>query len=423
MDANSTGPSPGDIDEAAVSDCRLRFAVATVVLVILCNAGRILPVFRDELQRYLGIGDQGFGALFSIGAATGIAAVVVGGALVDRWGPRRVLCWCFGGTAAAMALLALAGRNWRLMMIALGLQGIFSRPLIIAVTAYLMRLFPNNRRRALSLNLAAGSMAGIFFPTLAEGLLTLWRRVAAVSFAMIVHLPFVASALALALGSFLYRRRSAESAEEASASRRWHWRDLLLPRRTVFLVVLLALHGAADSILHVWMARFLGGGSFSSRPFAPGFALSGFAVAYLLARGGLALIPERRGRRSLMIVPGILGGGLLIAGILTRSYALTAAGYIGGAFLWSAEFPAILSVAVQQETERIGAVMALQQVICLTLTFVGVTGVGVVVARLGEAEMWRVMLVPAAAFPLVGLGSACWWLYSAARRRRREAAS
>jgi hypothetical protein len=104
-----------------------------------------------------------------------------------------------------------------------------------------------------------------------------------------------------------------------------------LPAEALFLAALMSMHGAADSILHVWMARFLESDSFPAELLAPGLVLSGRALAYLRARGALAAIPDRIGRRAFFIFPGLIGGGVLIAGILSRSHLLTAGGYVLGA--------------------------------------------------------------------------------------------
>jgi hypothetical protein len=183
---------------------------------------------------------------------------------------------------------------------------------------------------------------------------------------------------------------------------------MLLPRRLVPIVILLGLHGLADTVLYVWMARFLGSASFAEQPVGPGFVLSGYAVSYLLARGLLALLPEHRADRALMVLPGLLGGGVLIAGILTRSYLCTVGGYLLGALFWSAEYPAMLSVLAREQTGRFGAAMAVQQILVAALTFAGLNAMGLLIAHVGEARMWQAMLVPACIFPCIGVGGALW---------------
>ena len=398
---------------------RLRCAAVMLALVLLCRSTAMLPVFRDELQQYLGIGDGLFGLLFSVGMLTGLATILAGGALVDRWGPFAILRIGFAGVAAAMALIALAGGHWVGLAFALGVNGLFARPMGVAVSAYLVRLFPGNQRRALSLNLAAGSMTGLIFPSVAEGLLRLTKSSARFTFGLALRLPYAVAGVVILAAALFYRRPAGSCVAKGSA-RRWRLQDVLPRRQSLPLLLLMGLHGAADSMLHIWMARFLGSESFATRPIAPGFVLSAYAVAYLVSRVALAGVPERRGRWTLMIVPGLAGGGALIAGILTRSYLFTALGYVLGAFLWSAEFPVMLSMLAHETEDRFGAAMAMQQMVVALLAFIGLNAMGLLVARVGGAGMWKAMLVPAGVFPCIGLGAAIWMV---TRRRSIDRAA
>ena len=386
---------------------RIRYAVGTLALIVLVRTTGMLPVFRDSLQRYLNIDDRVFGFLFSIGALCGLVTMLAGGTLVDRYGPRAILRICLMGVAGAMLLIVLAGRQWVLVAAALGVGGLFAGPLGIAVNVYLIRLFPRNRRRILSLRFAAGSVGDLVFASVAEGLLCLTQAFATITFAMVLRLPLALAALVILSASFLYRKRAGLGTTEAQASR-WRWHDMLLPRRVVFLVILTSLHAVADTLLWTWMPRFLGSESFSVRPIGPGFVLSAFAVAYLLSRVALALVPEHYGRSALMILPGLMGGCVFIGGILTRNYLCAAAGYVLGGGLWSAEFPMMLSVVAREEPRRFGAAMALQGMLTAAAVFLGMNAMGVLVSRVAEASMWKVMLLPAGVFPVIGVGAALW---------------
>ena len=254
----------------SVSARRIRYAVGALALLLVTQTAGMLPVFRDSLQRYLGIGDRGFGFLFSIGPAVGLIGVLAGGLLVDRWGPRPVLRLCFLGMSAGLLLIALAGRQWVIVAMALGVRGIFSGPLSIALNVYLLRLFSGSRRRVLSLYLAAVSIGNLVFPVIAEGLLRLARPFAGVTFAMVLHLPMALAALVLLPAGFLYRKRAGLGAAAAPVSR-WHWRDMLLPRRFFFLIILLALHGTADTALWVGALHTQKNGTAApARRFPPG---------------------------------------------------------------------------------------------------------------------------------------------------------
>jgi len=180
-------------------------------------------------------------------------------------------------------------------------------------------------------------------------------------------------------------------------------------------VGLMALHGAVDTSIFYWMPRFLGSAVFAATLVAPGLVMSGFSLSYLVSRSLLTLVPEHRGRRSLLVLPGLLGGGVLLAGILSRDYALAAGGYVLGAFLWSVEYPAMLGAVADQDKHRFAGAMALTQVLCGPLTSVLTYGIGVGAARLGEAALWQPMAAVAAGFLVIGLSGGGWvWRYGRA---------
>jgi len=361
--------------------------VITAVAVVAGYMG-ILPVFRSHLKDYLGIGDDKFGLLFAIGPVTGLVSLALGGPLIDRWGARRMIRICVTGVA-----------------------GLFSAPLYIAISAYLAKLFPNHRRRVLSLNLATSSAGGMLFPLAAEGLIHLSEHHPPVSFGQVLHTPFlVAGGLMIGAG-FIYRARISAGPAVLTPSRSgWSWRDLLLPPRTMLLALLIALHGTADTMLYYWMARFLESRSFASQSLAPGVVLSGFALAYLVSRTILAALPDKTCRRAFLVLPGITGGGVLIAGILSRSCVLAACGYVLGAFCWSVEYPSMVSALMRCDKKRFGAAMAASGLAGGLTLSLGMAASGRLIEHIGEAAMWKAMLLPAGCFPLVGLGGLAWVL-------------
>lgn len=388
------------------------YAATITCVAVLAGYKGVLPVFRSHLKDYLDIGDAGFGLLFSVGYLPGLVSVLLGGQLIDYWGPRRVIRICLTGVGSAMLVVAVGGQRFWAFLLATAISGSFNGPLFIAISAYLGKLFPRNQRQVISLNLASTSVGGMMFPLVAEGLLALAASGDTVGFAHVLHLPFLlVGALLLAL-SFVYRRPAVASGARAMPGengRRWSRRDLLLPRRAFLLAVLIALHGVSDTTLHAWMARFLESASFAAQLIKPGVVLSGFALSYLIARVCLALLPDRVARRALVVVPGLLGGGILIAGILSRSYLFTAGGYVLGALCWSCEYPAIVSTLMRHDRRRFGAALAMSGMMAALALFIGMNAMGWMIERLGEARMWQAMLLPACGFPLVGIGGWFWW--------------
>lgn len=391
---------------------RLLYAAVTIALLTLPQIRGMLSIFRDRLQSHFGISIDQLGLLLSIGAIPGIVGAVLGGRLVDSRGPRVVLRVCLFGAAVGMALASLAGQ-WVFMMAALAVIALFVYPMHIAAQSYLIRLFPGRRRRALSLNMVALSAGGVAFPLLAEGLLHLERSAASVSFSHVLHLPFALAAGGLAMGALLYRRRKSLADPQAglSASERAHPEPL--GKGAVLLLAMMVVHGTCDTAIYIWMPRVLGGGGFAEQVFLPGAVMAAYALAYVLSRGILSLLPEHWGARLMMIAPGLVGGGLFLAGVASRSQVWTSVCYVAGAFCWSFEYPTILAALAGGEARRFGSALGANAVAIGLGTFAMVNAMGLIARAVGEASMWVILLLPAAGFPLVALGGALWaWRFA-----------
>ena len=399
--ASELGESAADFGSGARS--RTLIAGATIALVALGGYLAVVPVFRQYLLEYLGIGDREFGLMFGLAAAAALVPALFAGWLADSWGARRVVRWSLVGCAVSLGLLAISGAWWIVMAGALALNRLFSVPLDLAANTFLVHLYPNRTRRIVSLNLAVRSASEMVVTTLCECWLKLVQALPAVSFAVVLHVPFAALAAVFAAGSFLYR------GSENLPRLRWSWRSLRLSRRSGALVALMALHGAADGTLFTWMPRYLGGPSFTETGFLkPGMVLSAFSLAYLVSRLGLAGVPEGSGRRLLMVAPGLVGGTLAIAGFLSGRYNWAALGYVVGGLCWSLEYPMMVSVMAEVERERFGSALAVASLATAALGALAVSLAGQAVALLGPERMTGVMVALAGGFPIVGAGGALW---------------
>ena len=109
-----------------------------------------------------------------------------------------------------------------------------------------------------------------------------------------------------------------------------------------------------------------------------------------------------------MVVPGPLGGLALLVGILSGSYLVTGISYVVGGLLWSAEMPSFLSRMAEEDEARFGAALAMQQMLVSAATAIGLAGMGLLIASIGDTRMWLAMLIPPAVFPLAGVGGGLW---------------
>jgi MFS family permease len=383
------------------------FAGVTILLWSLPRMRGMLGVFRADMQDYFGISLSQFGLLLSIGSLPGVVGSLLGGRAVDRIGPRAVMRVCLIGTAAGMILVSLA-EHWGFMIFSLCVLALFGPTLSIATHAYLVRLFPNRRRRVLAISMVVVSVMGGCFSLLAEGLLQLHRHSEAVGFGAVLHAPFAIVAVLLLLGSLVYTRRGATTGTDVPDVGLDPASGNHLAPGSILLVALLVTHTTFDVSAHIWMPRVLESKSFQEVLFKPGYVMFGFSGAYVVSRSLLSLLPEHRGRWVMMIAPSFLGAAALTAGLLSRSQGVLSVCYVLAGFLWSVEYPVILAILAERSPRRFGSAMAVQWV-GMGLGIFAVTNLmGLLGQHLGEANLWKILFVPACGLPLVGLGGAVW---------------
>lgn len=389
---------------------RFAYAAATILLCSLTSyAANVLPVFRDSLQTYFGIGEARFGLLLSIGLVPGALAGIAGGVLADRWGPRAVLRWGLLGSGLAMCLAAV-GTRYGLMVAAVVLLSVSICPAYIALQPYLVNLFPGQRRRVLSLSLVWISVMGILYALCAEHLLELHQQREGMDFAQVLHVPFALLAAPMLLGALLYRRRKRLGPHRPEADKRRPLLRLSFRPGTWMLIAMGVLHMTADCAAFNWLPRVLDSASFARQVFKPGHVLAAYGAAYVLSRALLAVLPERVGRRLMLVAPGMLGGAAFLVGVFSRSQALTSAGYVLGAFLWSAEYPAIMATIVERDRANFGSALAVMTLISSAAGTVLTYCMGLMGNAVGESRLWMILPLPACLFPLVGVCGLLWLL-------------
>lgn len=373
-------------------------------LTAIAGIATCLPVFRDRLQGYYALNNTQFGFLLNIGGAIGVAGALAGGPLIARIGPRKTLRICLTGCVIGMILAACPG-SWLLLLAALSVIALFVSPLNIALQTYLVELYPERRRQILSLGFVATSIFLMLFPLLAEGLLALSAPGDRTGFGWTLHGLFAVTAVILIVGIIAGKQNGPKEiisrGETETAGR------VLSAGAVIFLVALLSLHATVDTVLFIWIPRVLSSTSYTYQPLLPGTVIASYSFAYVVSRFLLSFLPENRWRRRLMVVPGLLGGTLFIAGILSRNQIWTAAGYVAGAFAWSVEFPVFLA-ALTGSGRQFGSAVGVMTA-CVGFASFGLgTALGVLGDHLGDDNLWRILLVPACGFPIVGLGGLCW---------------
>lgn len=373
-------------------------AVLILLLGLASYCSSVLPVFRSVLRDYLALNEAQFGFLLGIGAVPGALGALLAGLWARRSGTRRVVAAALVSVALSLFGLGLA-RTYVAMVFMLAWNSFSYQGLVVSAQGHLVAMFPGNRRQVLAWQLVGASAFGVLFTIAAEKMLTLVSN-GSVSFPTILHQPFICLGICLLAASVpwvLQRNASAPAEPTATASgqttaRTWNpWIALTMTA--------LFLHGTADSTLFIWLPRLLELEGYQS--FKPGYVLSAYALAYVGSRAILAMLPEKTLRRSFILLPGVVGGGLWLLGLSLRS-SWAAIAYVAGAFFWSCEFPAFLAVLGNQTPKSFPALLA----ITTMLIGFGVTGLSTLFGWLwdcGALPLPAILAIPGVMFAAVSL--------------------
>ena len=388
-------------------DTRRRFtAFLLIALTSVATVSIMLPVFRDSLIAYYRLSNTGFGVLANIGSLAGAGGALLSGLLTDRRGAWPVFRVSLAGCAAGYAWGAVpAGAG--AMIGALALLNFFYYAMAVSAQAALVALFPEARRRVITVYLAGAALMGMALPLIGEWQLT---SVAAgwMSFGQSLHGLFAVAALILAAGLVWSGRLAAApipaATPSAAAGRGGTVSGL------GWLVAFAALHCGHDNMVYTWLPLVLAGPSFASHAILPGLVLALFSLGYLLSRLALGAMPERKWRRRLLVAPGLLGGAVLLAGLLSRSPMGLALGYVLGGLCWSVEYP--MAISAMAGDRRFGFAMGIVNVAGGAFCFIGPAALGRAADALVSAGVperaWLVLLAPAAGFLGNGLLGAFW---------------
>lgn len=325
------------------SSPRGRLALALMVASSLGSyAGMTMPVFRSLLRDHLQLQEAQYGLLLSIGMVPGAMGTLLGGVLTRWSGWPRLLPFVPIAAACAYAMIgATASFPWLLGGLILGAIG--SHVMNVMAQKGLVDLFPHARRRLLTLQMVVGSCAAALFSLLAEWLIAWCSRGDALRFRFALHLPYLAITGLYMLLIPVLRPFALVHGARATQNQAVHETPSSQHKRSALLCVLaMTIHASADNVLMLWLPRLweqaaLGG------YFKPGYILSAYSLCYVIARGGLALLPESWGRRLFLCVPGFFGCAMLSIALLFGG-KLGVCCYLAAAFIWACEFPAFMAV-------------------------------------------------------------------------------
>jgi MFS family permease len=352
MDEQEKGPAGQGGYHGRYRWALLGLATLTNALVVAAPS-MCMPVLFEEISAELKLSLVQVGALWGISALPGIFTSLLGGAIGDRLGPKRVLVASCLAIGLFGALRGLAADFWTLAA-TMFLSGLVT-PFITMNTMKTCGLWFDRRQLGLasgflSMGMALGFLAGsLLSATVLSPLLGGWRQVL-----------YFYGALALALGlPWVFSRPAPEAAggrPAGTAPRPMHQTVLHVARiRNVWLfgLALLGISGCVQGALGYLPLYLRGLGWPEVR--ADG-ALAAFHTISLIFTIPIAFGSDRLGSRKKVLAAAgfmiVLGIGLLsFAGGLLVWVAVCTAGMVRDGFM------AVFMTSIM-ETEGVGAAYA-----------------------------------------------------------------
>lgn len=344
------------------------------------------PVYAHDAQEYFGISEGRLGFLLSSGAIGSLFSLLLVGPATDRLGPRVMLQCCLAGTGLAF-LVAGIGRSLLVFQVGLILAGFFGAAKAVSLPTFLICLYPEFRRRMVTISLISLAVPGIALPIVAERLLAM-AQAGAMEFTTVLHGPFVVGGIILVAGQFLLSlsgEAGTEDTERAADGPDFKLRSVLtLP--ALLIILMATLHAGADNAIYGWLPKFLRS-EWEILPIGTGVMLGLYSAAYAVSRLGLAALPEGWGQRAFLVLPGPVGGVLLIAAIWTGGPLMVALAYPLAALFISVEYPTLLAEIRETSPARFSAIYGASIWTTSLLTILNVNLIGQVGQRTGDLRV------------------------------------
>ncbi|NLG14906.1 MAG: MFS transporter [Lentisphaerae bacterium] len=336
-----------------------------------CYATTTLPVFRSTLKDYLQLTEAQYGLLMSIALIPGAV-----GSLIAGWMTRRQknndLAW-FPIAGLALTYLTLYfTRTFVPLLIGLACCGALWQSMSVIAQSALVTLFPNARRRVLTLTMVVISCFSAAFSNIAEILVSSPR----IPFPIAFHVPQVIisillSATLLALALIAKRKHYAPIGPSSKPDAESIDTKPSLPMYLCLAAMI--LHATADNLLMLWLPRVWENENLGA--LKPGHILALYSLAYVISRSILAILPENTLQRTFLVLPGAAGCVLMVAA-LTIGGRATAYCYLAGALLWACEYPAFLAILAKLNPKWFGMFLSFVIIGAGVLTTAASTAIG-----------------------------------------------
>jgi MFS family permease len=360
-------------------------AMALLLAAVAVYAFVAFPVYAHDAQQYFDISEGRLGFLLSSGAIGSLFSLLLVGPATDRLGPRVMLQCCLAGTGVAF-LVAGLGRSLLVFQTGLILAGFFGAAKAVSLPTFLICLYPEFRRRMVTISLISLAVPGIVLPIMAERLLAMVEA-GALEFPTALHGPFLVGGIALIVGQFLLSLASGVGEEEGADEDRPEFKLRSVLTAPALLIILMAtLHAGADNAIYGWLPKFLES-EWNTLPIGAGVMLGLYSAAYAVSRLGLAALPEGWGQRLFLVLPGPIGGVLLIGAIWLGGPLMVALAYPIAAFFISVEYPTLLAEIRESSPARFSAIYGASIWTTSLLTILNVNLIGQVGQRTGDLRV------------------------------------
>lgn len=364
---------------------RLRLAMTAISLLLAMAAVYTFvafPVYAYDAQEHFGISEGRLGLLLSSGAIGSLFSLLLVGPATDRLGPRRMLQCCIAGTGLAF-LIAGLGRSLLAFQAGLVLSGFFGAAEAVSLPTFLICLYPQMRRRMVTVSLISLAAPGIILPIVAERLLAM-AEAGSIAFTTALHGPFLIGGIVLVIGQFLLSLAQGAGEEAVPENGRPQFKLRSVLTGPALLIILMAtLHAGADNAVYGWLPKFMRG-EWEVLPIGAGVMLGLYSAAYAISRLILASLPEGWGQRLFLVAPGPIGGVLLIAAIWLGGPLALAIAYPVAAFFISLEYPTLLAEIRESSAARFSAIYGASIWTTSLLTILNVNMIGQIGERTGD---------------------------------------
>jgi len=346
----------------------------------------VLPVLGPGLRQHFGMGISELGLLYAAVFVAGMIGMAIVGPLGDRFNRRTMICTALLCVAASNVLCSL-GQKFAVFAAGVLAAGFFISAIGVALPAYMAHLYQGRARQTMALSYTVLAIPYVAFPFLVDRLLRAYPG----RFPLVLYAPYAAVAIMVLAGTMIFLRAPSDrlpptATPEGHVSLRDGLRQLSHPAMRL-IIVLCIIHGASDVGFCYWFPTYAER-QFSGALQHPGSVLALVGLAYLVSRSILVFLPERHGRRAMLIAPGILGGLILLAAIWLNRPAVLFWGYPLAALAWSSEFPALMGEAARRAPRYVSSVLA----ICTLATSAGTSAAVYVMGQFmrvaGDSAPW-----------------------------------